>query len=272
MTHAFFAGLKAPLHISHRGGAALYPENTLYAFERALKLHRTDLLELDVHTTADGELVVAHDPTLERCTNGSGPLSASSWRELSRLDAAFHFTPCGEQGTPLRGKGVSIPSLRQVLAATPGVRLNIEVKSEEAIDAFVFLVKQQQCLERLCIGSEHDAIAAELARRLPEACHFFPRDALAAFVLPTKAGDPPDDDHRYTVLDMPYRWEGVTLFDAELAKVARAHGKWVNVWTVDEEVEMRRCLLEGVGGIMTDRPDVLRAVLDSPAAPVVNHA
>ncbi|MDP2271050.1 MAG: glycerophosphodiester phosphodiesterase [Archangium sp.] len=263
MKHAFFEGLKAPLHISHRGGAALYPENTMYAFERALKVHRSDVLELDVHASSDGEIVIAHDPTLERCTDGSGPLSDQPWSVLSQLDAAFHFTPVGESGTPLRGKGVRLPSFRELLTATPGVRLNVEVKSAGAVEPFVSLVKKEGVLDRLCIGSEHDSIAAELARLLPDACHFFPRDALAAFVLPTKGGEPPDDDPRYTVLDMPYRWEGVTLFDAELVKVAQAHGKWINVWTVDEEVEMRRCILEGVGGVMTDRPDVLRAVLDS---------
>ena len=263
MKHAFFEGLKAPLHIAHRGGAALYPENTLYAFERALKVHQSDVLELDVQASSDGEIVIAHDPTLERCTDGSGPLSDQPWSVLSRLDAAFHFTPAGEEGTPLRGTGVRRPTFRVLLAATPGVRLNVEVKSAGAVDAFVSLVKREDVLGRLCIGSEHDSIAAELARLLPDACHFFPRDALAAFVLPTKGGEPPDDDPRYTVLDMPLRWEGVTLFDVELAKVAHAHGKWINVWTVDEEVEMRRCILEGVGGVMTDRPDVLRAVLES---------
>ena len=264
MTHAFFAGLAAPLHISHRGGAALYPENTMYAFERAMKAHQTDVLELDVHVSRDGEVVVAHDATLERCTDGAGPIDALPWKELARLDAAFHFTPVGAAGTPLRGKGIGIPTLRALLAATPGLRLNVEVKAPSAIDPFVALVRSAQCLDRLCIGSEHDAIAAELAKKLPEACHFFPANALASFVLPTKGGEPPEDDPRYTVLDMPYRWEGVTLFDAELAKIARAHGKWINVWTVDEEVEMRRCVLDGVGGVMTDRPDVLRSVLSSP--------
>lgn len=265
MKYAFLEGLKAPLHISHRGGAGLYPENTLYAFERALKLHRTDLLELDVHASSDGVVMVAHDATLERCTDGSGPLSALSLSQLEKLDAAFHFTPAGGSGTPLRGQGLRLPTLKALLDATPGVRLNVEVKSEGAIEPFITLVKQEQCLERLCVGSEHDAIAAELARKLPQACLFYPRDALAAFVLPTRGGEPPDDDPRYTVLDMPVAWEGVTLFDAELAKVAREHGKWINVWTVDDEAEMRRCLEAGVGGVMTDRPDVLRAVLDNGA-------
>lgn len=262
-THPFLQGLAAPLHASHRGGAALYPENTLYAFERAVRLHRTDLLELDVHASADGVVVVAHDDTLDRCTDGSGLLSSLPWSALSRLDAAFRFTPVGAEGTPLRGEGVRLPRFDEVLRAFPSLRLNVEVKSTSALEPFVALVRKEQCLDRLCIGSEHDAIAAELARLLPGACLFYPRDALAAFVLPTKGGEPPDDDPRYTVLDMPYRWEGVTLFDAALARVAARHGKWINVWTVDEEADMRRCLHEGVGGIMTDRPDVLRAVLSS---------
>ena len=135
MKHAFFEGLKGPLHISHRGGAGLYPENTLYAFQRALEVHKSDVLELDVHASSDGEIVIAHDPTLERCTDGSGLLSEQPWSVLSRLDAAFHFTPAGEAGTPLRGKGVRLPSFRELLAATPGVRLNVDEAGPETTGA-----------------------------------------------------------------------------------------------------------------------------------------
>jgi glycerophosphoryl diester phosphodiesterase len=127
----------------------------------------------------------------------------------------------------------------------------------------VALVRRLNCLNRLCIGSEHDAIAQEISRALPDALLFYPANALASFVLPTKAGEPPDDDARYTVLDMPLHWQGVKLFDAELAAVARQHGKWVNIWTVDDEAEMKQAIADGVGGIMTDRPDVLRAVLSA---------
>jgi glycerophosphoryl diester phosphodiesterase len=259
--HAFFEGLKAPLHISHRGGAGLYPENTLYAFERALKVHQTDVLELDVQASADGVVMIAHDATLDRCTDGTGDLSALPLAALQKLDAAYHFTPVNGSGTPLRGQGIRIPTLKSLLDVTPGVRLNLEVKTEGAIEPFISLMKKEQCLDRMCIGSEHDFIGAELAKAFPNACHFFPANALAAFVLPTRAGDPPEDDPRYTVLDMPFEWQGVTMFDAELAKVAGAFGKWINVWTLDVEAEMRRCLEQGVGGVMTDRPDVLRSVL-----------
>jgi glycerophosphoryl diester phosphodiesterase len=259
--HPFFSGLTAPLHIAHRGGAKRYPENTLYAFEQAVRVHRTDMLELDVHATRDGQIVVAHDATLERCTNGSGPLKALTWDELKRVDAAFHFTPLGVSGTPLRGQGIGIPRLVDVLAAFPGLRINVEIKDEAALGPFVDLVRSSPDLPRLCIGSEHDAIGDELVRALPSACHFFPANALASFVFAVKGGEVPEDDGRYAVLDMPYEWEGVTVFDAELARVAAAKGKWINVWTVDDPAQMRAAIAAGVGGIMTDVPDVLRAVL-----------
>lgn len=259
--HPFFTGLTAPLHISHRGGAKRYPENTLYAFEQAVRVHRTDMLELDVHATRDGQIVVAHDATLERCTNGSGPLKALTWDELKGVDAAFHFTPLGGSGTPLRGKGIGIPRFVDVLAAFPGLRVNVELKDEAAVGPFVDLVRASPDLQRLCIGSEHDAIGDELVRALPHACHFFPANALASFVFAVKGGEVPEDDGRYAVLDMPYEWEGVTVFDAELARVAAAKGKWINVWTVDDPAQMRAAIAAGVGGIMTDVPDVLRQVL-----------
>jgi glycerophosphoryl diester phosphodiesterase len=263
MTHPFLRGLKAPLHISHRGGAKRYPENTLYAFEYAVRVHHTDMLELDVHATRDGVVVVAHDATLERCTNGSGPLKAHTWDEIRRLDAAFHFTPLGGTGTPLRGRGIGIPRLADVLAAFPGLRINVEIKDADAVGPFVSLVRGTAELDRLCIGSEHDAIGEELTRALPGACHFFPRNALASFIFAVKAGERPEDDGRYTVLDMPYEWEGMVVFDGAIARAAASMGKWVNVWTVDDPAQMRQAIADGVGGIMTDVPDVLREVLDS---------
>lgn len=262
MTHPFLQGLKAPLHIAHRGGAKRYPENTLYAFERAVRVHHTDMLELDVHASKDGVVVVAHDATLERCTNGAGPLKERTWAELSALDAAFHFTPEGSAGTPLRGSGIGLPRLADVLAAFPGLRINVELKAEAALGPFVDLVRGTKELDRLCIGSEHDALGEALVQALPDALHFYPTNALASFVFAVKAGEPPEDDGRYTVLDMPYEWEGLVVFDAPLARVAASLGKWVNVWTVDEPAQMRQAIADGVGGVMTDVPDVLRAVLD----------
>jgi glycerophosphoryl diester phosphodiesterase len=255
--HPFLRGLKAPLHISHRGGARLYAENTMYAFRQAVEVHRTDMLELDLHASRDGVVMVAHDETLDRCTNARGRLADLSADELGRVESVSPSPPVGARPGEL-----GIPRFEAVLAAFPGLRVNVELKVAGALGPFVSLVKRLGVLDRLCIGSEHDAIAQELARALPDALLFYPRDALAAFVLPTRGGEPPDDDARYTVLDMPLHYEGVQLFDADLARICAARGKWVNVWTVDDEADMRRAIADGVGGIMTDRPDVLRRVLD----------
>jgi glycerophosphoryl diester phosphodiesterase len=232
------------------------------AFRRAVDLHRTDMLELDVRATTDGEVVVFHDPTLERCTDGHGPIEALSYAELQRLDAAFHFCPAGGSGTPFRGQGVRVPRLTEVLDAFPRLRLNVEVKSEAALGPFVALMRARPSeLERLCIGSEVDDLAAALSSQLPDACLFYPANALGAFIMSVHT-DELEDDPRYTVLDMPLVWEGVTIFGETVAQVAQARQKWVNVWTVDDPSAMRAAISAGVGGIMTDRPDILRAVLD----------
>jgi glycerophosphoryl diester phosphodiesterase len=200
----------------------------MYAFKAAVAEHRTDLLELDVHATKDGEVVVAYDDTLDRCTDGRGPLSALTWAELSLVDAAFKFSRDVGVTFPLRGQGIGIPRFLEVLEAFPTLRINVELKAESALEPFVALVKKAGALERLCIGSEHDALAAKLVEALPGGCFFYPRDALVAFVLGFKGGELVDDP-RYTVLDMPLKYEGLTLFDRALAEEAARREKWNNV-------------------------------------------
>ena len=272
MNHAFFKGLRAPLHISHRGGALVSPENTMFAFERAVREFHTDVIELDVHATRDGEIVVAHDSTVDRCTDGLGPIAKLRWAEVMKLDAGFRFTSV--TGESFKGRGIRIPRFVEVLRAFPTLRFNVELKETSVLEPFVAMAREEKCLERLCIGSERDELGRTLTERLPDALHFYPRNALAAFVLPIRGGDEPEDDGRYTVLDMPLTYAEVTLFDELLAKEAAKRHKWINVWTVDDPADMRRVIGEGVGGIMTDRPDLLREVLGDrllsppvPAAP-----
>ncbi len=268
-TLPFLQGLRPTLHIAHRGGAALAPENTLTAFRQAVAQYRADMLELDLHLTRDGELVVAHDATLERCTDGAGALADLTLAELQRLDAGFQFTADEGRTFPFRGQGVRIPTFRELLRAFPGLRLNVELKPDVPgiEDVFAQVLQEEGALERICMGSEQDAIAERLVARLPSACHFYPRDALAAFVIGLRSGSPPPEDPRYTVLDMPLYFGDIRLVDADFLRGCAARGKWVNVWTVDDPGEMRQLLAEGVGGIMTDRPDVLRQIMDAPSKP-----
>lgn len=252
--HPFFEGLAPTLHISHRGGAALAPENTMAAFRMAIETYRTDMLELDVHLTRDEYVVVAHDPTVDRCTDGRGAIAQLSLKELRALDAGARFP---------RFRGERIPTFEEVLHAFPRTRINVELKAhtEALIPRFVELVRREDAALRICCGSEHDDIARRLLGAIPEACQFFPRDALAEWVMTVKGGEPAPRMDGYTHLAMPDEFQGMNLVDEQLVRVARESGKWLSVWTINDEPSMRRLAELKVGGIMTDRPDLLRHVL-----------
>ncbi|MCB9545242.1 MAG: glycerophosphodiester phosphodiesterase [Myxococcales bacterium] len=258
----FLRGLVPTLHIAHRGGAGCFPENTLAAFGGAIALGAT-MLELDVHLSADGEVVVCHDDTLDRCTDATGPVSARTARELAQVDAGYHFALDGAH--PWRGRGCGIPRLAEVLARWPDVRLNIELKSADPllIPAFLGVLDAAGARDRTCMGSEQDAVAEALFAAAPDACHYQPRGPLTAWVMAAVMGTARPRDDRWAVVDMPLAWQGTPLVTPGLVAAARADGLWVNVWTVDEEADMARLKALGVGGIMTDRPDRLARVLAS---------
>jgi glycerophosphoryl diester phosphodiesterase len=264
MTHPFLDGLRPTLHISHRGGAALAPENTLLALRDAATRYRTDMLEIDVHATSDGAIIVAHDPTLDRCTDLAGPIASRSLAEVKRADAGYRFTPDGGRTFPFRGKGLHIPLLSEALLALPGMRWNVEIKVDTpGVEQLVAkVIRDAGAAARVCIGSEGDAMAARIAEAMPEACVFYPVNAGTDFVMRLKSGAPDVPESPYLVLDMPLYYQGMRLVDAAFLERARALGRWVNVWVIDEPDEMRKLVAEGVGGIMTDRPDLLRDVLD----------
>jgi len=263
MRHRFLQGFRPTLHIAHRGGALLAPENTLAAFRAAVERWRTDMLELDLHATRDGELVVSHDPTLQRCTDGEGRIAEHTVTDVQRLDAGFHFTADGGRTHPFRGQGVRIPTFREVLRAFPGIRLNVEVKAEApGVEAAVAgLLRAEGAADRVCLGSELDPLAERLVEAAPEVCAFYPRDALTQLVLAIKSGAEPPDDPRFQVLDMPLDYGEVRLVDPPFLEATTRLGRWVNVWTIDDVETMRALVAIGVGGIMTDRPDLLREVL-----------
>ncbi len=262
--HPFLAGLPRTAHIAHRGGALYRPENTLLAFVSALTYCGADVLELDVHLTADGELVVSHDETVDRCTDGEGPIAQLPLRELKKLDAGHRFTPDGER-FPYRGAGLRIPTFEEVLDAFPGARLNVELKPDvPGIEIhFASLIRRKNAPRRLCCGSELDALADRLWEALPEACHFYPRGALTTFADAVWTMREPPRDDRFTVAEMPLYLGDQRLSEGALANALRRRGKPLFLWVVDDPAELRRLYDEGVEGVMTDRPDVLAEIARS---------
>ena len=139
MTASFFSGL-LPRLFAHRGASGEAPENTLAAFHRAVTLG-IEYIELDVHLSRDGHVVVIHDATLERTTNGSGTVREQTLAQLQQWDAGYRFSPDGGATFPFRAMGVTVPTLAEVFQQCPGVKFTVEIKPEEpAIEEQVIAV------------------------------------------------------------------------------------------------------------------------------------
>jgi glycerophosphoryl diester phosphodiesterase len=249
----------APLLIAHRGGAALAPENTIEAFERAVNWWRADILEVDVQPTRDGEAVVFHDSTLQRTTDGAGPVASRTIDELRQLDAGFRFRAPDGSSTSFRGAGIGIPTFAQVLDAFPDVRVNVEIKDERAQERVLETILAARASHRVLVAagkkkrrSRFRDYAGAISASGEEMRAFY-----AAFRLRSLFLCRPE----YAALQMPERYAGARVLTPELVRAAHAMNIAVHVWTVDAEADMRRLLRWGVDGIVTDRPDRLATVL-----------
>ncbi len=255
--HPFFGG--GPQSIAHRGGAKLAPENTMAAFSLALDDWDVDALEMDVRRSADGRLVVVHDATVDRTTDGAGAVDELPWSEIASLDAGHRFRDLA--GAPsFRGRGARVPLLDEVLETFPRVRAIIEPKAADAARPLLRAVEAHGAAHRILIGAKLEATRrGARAHRGPwgasrrQVVRFW---ALHRVPVLRRAGVPAAD-----AFQIPERSGLATL--ATRAFVRRAHeaNMPVQVWTVDAAADMRRLLDMGVDGIQTDRPDVLARVL-----------
>jgi glycerophosphoryl diester phosphodiesterase len=254
------------LVIAHRGGAGLWPENTLHAFERAAALG-VDVLETDVRATKDGELVVFHDEGVERTTDGAGRVGSLTLAELKRLDAAYRFSPDGGRGFPLRGAGVTVPTLREVFEALPHMRFNIEPKqaAPAASASLCRLIREHDMAERVLVASFSATVVEEFRRECPEVATAAASGEVASFLTLHNAGLAHSYSPVMQALQVPERAGALTVLTRGFVESAHGRNLRVHAWTVNAEGEMRRLVEMGVDGIMTDYPDRLLKVLGRPA-------
>jgi glycerophosphoryl diester phosphodiesterase len=261
--HAYFrVDTSRPLVIAHRGGAGLWPENTLYALERAAALG-VDVIETDVHATAEGELVVLHDELVDRTTDGSGPVNAMTLAELKRLDAAYRFSTDGGRSFPLRGTGVTVPTLREVFEALPRMRFNIEPKQGAPSLSLPLcsLIREHGMIDRVMIASFSGATLQEFRRECPEVATSASTGEVATFLALQEAGLASSYSPVMQALQVPERSGVVPVLTRDFVEAAHGRNLRVHVWTINDEAEMRRLIVTGVDGIMTDYPDKLLDVL-----------
>lgn len=230
-----------PLAIAHRGGAGLAAENTLEAFRRSHALG-VRYLETDVRHTRDGQLVAFHDARLHRATRAAGAVQARTLAELTRL-AVLDRGP--------------ILSLDELLGAFPGACFTLDVKHPAVIEPLAALLLERGIAARVCVAAARGRWLRELRALVgPDLC-----TALSWRDLARLASRPRASYGAARFAHIPLRLGRVPVFRDDLT--ARAHDAGVRaiVWTVNDPDTMHRLLDNGVDGIITDRPDLLREVL-----------
>jgi glycerophosphoryl diester phosphodiesterase len=236
--------------IGHRGAAAHAPENTLEAFRLALRLG-ADALEFDIRRSADGEAMVFHDSTLDRTTDRSGPLVTLSAKQLGEVDAGYRFVD-GEGVASYRAKGLRIPLLREVVAEFRDVPLLIEIKEREVQEEVARVLRDTGAASRSVVAGS-DWAALEAFREPPFTRGASRRDIAQLYF---QIGKPHDRCRCYAV---PMSFHGLPVPTRRFVRAAGARRSTVHVWTVDDAESALALWRNGVHGIVTNRPDVIRA-------------
>jgi glycerophosphoryl diester phosphodiesterase len=257
------AGRLWPVNFAHRGASARAPENTLEAFRLAVEAGAGGL-ELDVRMTRDGEVVVIHDATVDRVTDGSGAVAGMTLDEVRRFDAGYSFSPDGGRTFPYRGRGVRIPTLAEVYEEFPDAYVNADIKEAqpEAEEAVLSVIQDAAAEGRTLVASTDHAvlrrfrkvsgghISTGASRREIAAFYVLSRLHLEALVSPA-----------YEALQVPVEHRGIKLVTPRFVRAAHSRGVRVDVWTINDVAEMNQLLDLGVDVIMTDRPEVLESLL-----------
>ena len=257
-----------PLIFAHRGSSLLAPENTRVAFELALGFG-ADVLETDVRLSGDGVVFVTHDARLERTTNGLGRVRDHAAAHLETLDAGYRFV--GPDGHASRDQGVRLMTLGALLEDFPDARVNVDIKDDDAAaaQAVATTVAAHSAEARVTVGSFHSK-TLRLFRRLAPAVataatreevarlyfgRFVPDRTLKRSHVSTGTSDP------FHWLQIPTAWHGLPLATEAFIRYLQARDLRVAYWTINEAEPMRSLFGLGIDALVTDRPDIARAVL-----------
>jgi len=255
-----------PLVFAHRGGGGLFPENTLEAFKYSVDLG-VDVLELDVHSTSDGKLVVLHDRSVDRTTNGQGNVSDLTLGELKKLDAGYKFTTDGGQTFPFRGKGITVPTLEEVFAAFPAMTFNIEPKQQtpSITKPLCGILREKKATGNVIIGSFRQEVLDEFRAECSEVATSASPAEVSGFLAYYKTGIAASYTPPMQALQIPENVGYLNVVSKDFVEAAHKLNLKVHVWTINKPEDMQRLLDMGVDGIMTDYPDRLLNILGKKA-------
>lgn len=270
------------LAYAHQGGAWEAPSSTLFAIRRALELGCTGI-ELDVHATSDRHLVVCHDSTVDRTTDGHGSIASMTLAELGALDNAYWFVPGADvtpglpdDAYPYRGRGpedrdfavAALGEVLDLLESHPGVALNLDIKqTAPEVQPYEELLARQlqergpELCRRTIVASFLDAATQAFAAHAPDIATSAGTVDVALFVRAVRQGTEPPP-LRHAALQVPAVRHGIVVVDADTVEAAHSAGLAVHVWTINDEATMKDLLDLGVDGIITDVPGTLVPLLE----------
>lgn len=261
--HPWFAGIERPLVIAHQGGDGLWPSSTLYAYEHAAALHPDVVLEGDVHITSDDVLVLMHDETVDRTTDGSGEIENMTLAQLKELDAGYDWSPAEGETFPYRGQGLQVATVEEVFEAFPERRYVLEIKETGAsvAEPLCDLIREHGLEDQVMVGSFHDERLAEFRRVCPEIATSTARLETEIYFVMNRAFLTPLYTPPGAAFQVPEYSGNLHILTRGFIEGAHSRNMDVHAWTINEVEDMQRLLDLGVDGLITDYPDRALEVL-----------
>ncbi len=259
----FYEGLnRRPLVIAHAGDE-LYPGDTLYALEQYAAMG-VDILEMDIHQTQDGAIVLIHDDTVDDTTNGTGLVKEKTLAEIKTMDAAYHWSPDDGATFPLRGTGITIPTINEVFERFPNYKMIIEIKQREPSmgAAFCRVIRDYQMEDKVIVASFSDQAIQDFRSACPNVATSASESEVRNFVIRNFLGQAGTISPVYTALHVPESSSGIPIVNRWLLWSAKRKNIETHIWTINDPQEMQRFIDMGVDGIMTDRTDLLIELIE----------
>ena len=264
----FYKNMKKGVMVyAHMGGDGVWPGDTMFAYDQAANLG-VDAFDMDAHITRDGQIVLMHDESVDRTTDGTGKVEDLSLADLSKLDAAYKWSSDGGATYPFRGKGIKVPTLEQVFKKYPQMRYLIEIKLTRMPIArpLCELIHGYQMQDRVIVASFHDDAMQMFRETCPDVATSAARREVTAFVLLSKIGLSGLISPQYQALQVPFETSetyGIPVMSAAFIKAAHAKNLKVETWTLDDPELFRQYVQWGLDGVDTDRPDLILPIVQN---------
>ncbi len=253
-----------PLVFAHQGGENLWPSNTMLAFQNSTDLG-VDVLDTDMHMTKDGVLVLMHDQTVDRTTDGTGAIRDLTLEQIKQLDAGYDFSLDDGQSFPFRSQKLTVPTLEELFEAYPDKRFGIEIKQTDPLPTakrFCAVIRQYNMQDNVLVSSFRQENMDAFREECPEVATSATEGEVRLFFILYRLGLANALTPNYQSFQVPEENGGIQILTDGFVRAAQRRGLAVQPWTINEIDDLQRILALGVDGINTDNPDRLLELLD----------